>query len=78
MKKILTFLTIYIAVSILYALPADIITDDNLHGYSIVEMQNLGIPKNLRMISVEDLEKELRSKPPMAVGFDIDDTVIFS
>ncbi|MCC8379691.1 acid phosphatase AphA [Xenorhabdus sp. PB30.3] len=29
-------------------------------------------------VSVEQIEKSLQSKPPMSVGFDIDDTVLFS
>lgn len=51
---------------------------DTYHGYSTIEMLNSGIPDTLRMISVQDLEKELKGKPAMAVGFDIDDTVLFS
>ncbi len=29
-------------------------------------------------VSVEKIEKSLRNQPPMAVRFDIDDTVLFS
>ncbi|MFC3023759.1 acid phosphatase AphA [Vibrio zhugei] len=47
-------------------------------GYSTVELLNDGIPNDLNMVSVADLKKELAGKPPMAVGFDIDDTTLFS
>lgn len=47
-------------------------------GYSTVEFLNKGIPNDLNMVSVADLKKELAGKPPMAVGFDIDDTSLFS
>lgn len=47
-------------------------------GASTVTMLRAGIPSDLKMVSVSDLEKELKGKPAMAVGFDIDDTALFS
>jgi acid phosphatase (class B) len=47
-------------------------------GYSTVDMLSRGIPSELNTVSVEDLTKELKDTPPMAVGFDVDDTVLFS
>ena len=32
----------------------------------------------IHWISVEQIEESLKGQPPMAVGFDIDDTVLFS
>ena len=47
-------------------------------GASTITMLNNGIPSDLKMVSVSDLEKELKEKPAMTVGFDIDDTALFS
>lgn len=47
-------------------------------GYSTIEIMQKGEPAELHWVSVEDIEKSLAGKPPMAVGFDIDDTVLFS
>ena len=47
-------------------------------GASTVTMLRAGIPSDLKMVSVTDLEKELKGKPAMTVGFDIDDTALFS
>ncbi|WP_445620197.1 acid phosphatase AphA [Kushneria sp. Sum13] len=57
---------------------ADPKTPGTHQGYSTVELLNRGIPDDLNMVSVEELEKELAGKAPMAVGFDIDDTTLFS
>ena len=47
-------------------------------GYSTVSLLNAGIPATLKMLSVASLTSELKGKPSMAVGFDIDDTSLFS
>ncbi|WP_354667811.1 acid phosphatase AphA [Alteromonas sp. C1M14] len=41
-------------------------------------MTGAGASKDITMISVEDIKKELAGKPPITVGFDIDDTSLFS
>ncbi|EKO3386581.1 acid phosphatase AphA [Vibrio fluvialis] len=57
---------------------ADPKTPGTHKGYSTIEMLSAGIPSDLNMVSVEDLAKELEGKPAIAVGFDIDDTTLFS
>ncbi|MBY8163615.1 acid phosphatase AphA [Vibrio fluvialis] len=57
---------------------ADPKTPETHKGYSTIEMLSAGIPSDLNMVSVEDLAKELEGKPAIAVGFDIDDTTLFS
>lgn len=47
-------------------------------GYSTIELLNAGIPKDLKMVSVAEIKQELKGKAPIAVGFDIDDTTLFS
>lgn len=38
---------------------------------------NIRIAPDARWVSVEDIEQSLKNTPPMNVGFDIDDTVLF-
>ncbi|MFM2486829.1 acid phosphatase AphA [Celerinatantimonas yamalensis] len=57
---------------------ADPKTPGTHKGYSTIELLNAGIPKGLTMISVADIQNELKGKSPIAVGFDIDDTSLFS
>lgn len=57
---------------------ADPKTPGTQKGYSSVDLLTMGIPSDLHTVSVDDLATELKDKPPMAVGFDIDDTVLFS
>ena len=78
MKKTLISLSILISCSIATTVNADPKTPGTHTGYSTIDMLNLGIPSELNTVSVEDLAKELEGKPPMAVGFDVDDTVLFS
>lgn len=47
-------------------------------GFSTVEIMQKGEPAQLHWVSVKEIEKSLEGKPPMAVGFDVDDTVLFS
>lgn len=47
-------------------------------GFSSIQIMRQGEPAQLHWVSVEDIEKSLENQPPMAVGFDIDDTVLFS
>ncbi|RQW64576.1 acid phosphatase AphA [Vibrio viridaestus] len=47
-------------------------------GLSSVDMINNSQDASLNWVSVDELAKELKGKKPFAVGFDIDDTVLFS
>ncbi|MGR5148650.1 acid phosphatase AphA [Photobacterium alginatilyticum] len=47
-------------------------------GYSSIQIMQQGEPAQLHWVSVEGIEKSLEGKEPMTVGFDIDDTVLFS
>ncbi|GAB3523341.1 acid phosphatase AphA [Photobacterium alginatilyticum] len=47
-------------------------------GYSSIQIMQQGEPAQLHWVSVEEIEKSLEGKEPMTVGFDIDDTVLFS
>ncbi|WP_305374847.1 acid phosphatase AphA [Photobacterium leiognathi] len=47
-------------------------------GYSTIQILEMGQPKDINWVSVDDIAAKLKGKPPMAVGFDIDDTVLFS
>ncbi|MCP9268430.1 acid phosphatase AphA [Xenorhabdus sp. XENO-1] len=44
-------------------------------GVTIVELSQR---QAVHWVSVEQIEKSLQDQPPMAIGFDIDDTVLFS
>ena len=61
-----------------YATHADPKTPGTHSGYTTAEMLANGIPSDLRMIDVSDIQNELKGKSPIAVGFDIDDTTLFS
>lgn len=63
------------SISSAFADPKTPATDE---GYSSVEIMQLGQPKQIDWVSVNDIAQSLKGKPPMAVGFDIDDTVLFS
>lgn len=47
-------------------------------GFSSIEIMNMGRSQQIDWVSVNDIANDLKGKPPMAVGFDIDDTVLFS
>ncbi|MGF1759142.1 acid phosphatase AphA [Photobacterium sagamiensis] len=47
-------------------------------GFSSVQIMRQGEPAQLHWISVDDIAKSLKGKQPITVGFDIDDTVLFS
>ncbi len=61
-----------------YTVNADPKTPGTHPGYTTAEMLANGIPNDLHMIDVSDIEHELQGKSPIAVGFDIDDTTLFS
>lgn len=43
-----------------------------------VQLAQTGMPKDIKWVDVNAIEKSLEGKPPMNVSFDIDDTVLFS
>ncbi|PHM40199.1 acid phosphatase/phosphotransferase [Xenorhabdus mauleonii] len=43
-----------------------------------VTVADLAQRQSIHWVSVEQIEESLKGQPPMAVGFDIDDTVLFS
>ncbi|MCE0495216.1 acid phosphatase AphA [Vibrio salinus] len=47
-------------------------------GLSSTDMIQASQSATLNWVTVDQLTQELKNKPPMAVGFDIDDTVLFS
>lgn len=47
-------------------------------GYSTIQLTQMGQPKSIHWVTVDQIAQQLKGKPPMAVGFDIDDTVLFS
>ncbi|MDE9541072.1 acid phosphatase AphA [Xenorhabdus bovienii] len=47
-------------------------------GYTTSEILDNGFPSTLLTITVLQLQHKLKSSPPISVGFDIDDTVLFS
>jgi len=75
-----TFRTLTLVLACVASLSAnaDPKTPGTHQGYSTIDMTTAGIPKDVRMISVADIKHELAGKPPFAVGFDIDDTTLFS
>lgn len=78
MKKSILALSILLSCSIATGVNADPKMPGTHKGYSTIDMLSAGEPSDLNMISVANLTKELEGKAPMAVGFDIDDTVLFS
>jgi len=78
MKKTIISLSILLSCAITTNVNADPKTPGTEKGYSTIDILNLGVPKDLNTVSVESLSKELAGKPPMAVGFDVDDTALFS
>jgi len=78
MKKNIIALSIIVSCLASVSVNADPKTPGTSKGYSTIDILNLGVPAELNTVSVKELEKELADKPPMAVGFDIDDTVLFS
>ena len=78
MKKNIIALSIIFSCLTSITANADPKTPGTQKGYSTIDILNLGIPSDLNTVSVDSLTKELAGKPPMAVGFDIDDTVLFS
>lgn len=71
-------LSFIIAATLSASSMADPKTPGTEKGFSAVEMMQQGQNQQLHWVSVDELKKELEGKPPMAVGFDIDDTVLFS
>lgn len=57
---------------------ADPKTPGTYPGISSTDMIQASQDSSLNWVTVEQLKQELKNKPPMAVGFDIDDTVLFS
>ncbi|SMY16352.1 acid phosphatase AphA [Photobacterium aquimaris] len=47
-------------------------------GYTTVQLTQMGQPKSVDWVTVNQIAQQLKGKPPMAVGFDVDDTVLFS
>ncbi len=47
-------------------------------SYTTAEIQQLGYPASIHWIDISDIEEKLKGKPPMNVGFDVDDALIFS
>ncbi|MFV0576841.1 MAG: acid phosphatase AphA [Vibrio sp.] len=78
MKKSIIALSALLACCVSVGANADPKTPGTHKGYSVIDMVTAGTSADLKMVSVDDLAKELEGKPPMAVGFDIDDTVLFS
>lgn len=78
MKKIPIALSVLLACAVSMSTSADPKTPGTHKGYSTIEMLSAGVPSDLNMVSVDNLAKELQGKPAMTVGFDIDDTVLFS
>jgi acid phosphatase (class B) len=52
------------------------LADDAAFASSATDALALHDP--IHWVSVDQIEKSLEGKPPMTVGFDIDDTVLFS
>jgi len=77
MKKTIVAFSVLLS-CVVTSVNADPKTPGTHKGYSTIDMLSMGIPSELNMVSVEDLAKELKDKAPMAVGFDVDDTVLFS
>jgi len=77
MKKTLITLSLLLSCSIT-TVHADPKTPGTQVGFSTVDLLSMGVPKDLNTVSVASLSKELAGKAPMAVGFDVDDTVLFS
>ena len=63
------------SISNVFASPKTPATEE---GFSAIEIMQMGQPKQINWVSVADIEQSLKGKPPIAVGFDIDDTVLFS
>lgn len=76
MRKTIISLSLLLTCSIASADPKEPGTHD---GYSTIDMlESSSVLPKLNMVSVEQLAKELQGKPPMAVGFDIDDTTLIT
>lgn len=78
MKKSAIAASILLSFLVATSASADPKTPGTHQGYSTISMLKSGIPSELNMVSVAELAKELEGKSPMAVGFDIDDTSLFS
>ncbi|WP_413693509.1 acid phosphatase AphA [Psychromonas sp. KJ10-2] len=78
MKKSLLTLSLIASSFLSSSVIADPKTPGTQAGYSTAELLSQGIPDDLNTVSVEALTEELKGKPAMSVGFDIDDTVLFS
>ena len=73
-KLLLSALAIAITGSAM-ALPAQASTDNLNPGVTINQLENR---QPIHWVSVEQIANSLKGKPPMSVGFDVDDTLLFS
>ncbi|PHM67249.1 acid phosphatase/phosphotransferase [Xenorhabdus stockiae] len=75
-KVVLAFSAIALAVGLSSTAQAKVQVPEQVSsGVTTVELSQR---QAVHWVSVEQIEKSLQSKPPMSVGFDIDDTVLFS
>ncbi|MDR0219188.1 MAG: acid phosphatase AphA [Enterobacteriaceae bacterium] len=77
MRKVkLVFSAIVLAVSLSSTVQAKIQMPEQVSsGVTAIELSQR---QAVHWVSVEQIERSLQNQPPMAVGFDIDDTVLFS
>lgn len=78
MKYTLRTITLIVACIASLSANADPKMPGTHKGYSSIDMTTAGMPADVKMISVADIKHELKGKAPFAVGFDIDDTTLFS
>lgn len=78
MQKTLLVTSLLVSALVSTGANADPKTPGTHKGYSTIELVNNGIPKDLKMITVDDIKNELKGKGHIAVGLDIDDTTLFS
>ncbi|PHM37914.1 acid phosphatase AphA [Xenorhabdus innexi] len=75
-KVVLAFSAIALAVGLSGAAQAKVQVPEQVStGVTTAELSQR---QAVHWVSVAQIEKSLQNKPPMAVGFDIDDTVLFS
>ncbi|WP_340611046.1 acid phosphatase AphA [Xenorhabdus bharatensis] len=75
-KVVLAFSAIALAVGLSGTAQAKVQVPEQVSsGVTTVELSQR---QAVHWVSVEQIEKSLQNKPPMSVGFDIDDTVLFS
>ncbi|MDC9597399.1 acid phosphatase AphA [Xenorhabdus anantnagensis] len=75
-KVILAFSTIALAFGLNGVTQAKVFMPEQVsQGVTVADLAQR---QAIHWVSVEQIEKSLKGQPPMAVGFDIDDTVMFS